>query len=112
MIQPCDSFTIQKLKRAWTTHWENHRLDSTANGKWKVRSGRLHNPGKPFFLELAALVVREVNQQLDVDGLMYARKAMIMAEMTLNTNDQWEVKQFTPQLQVIIRKRAAVFNAA
>ena len=26
LIQPCDSFVIQKIKRAWTTHWETYKM--------------------------------------------------------------------------------------
>lgn len=109
LIQPCDSFVIQKIKRAWTTHWENYKLEMIQQGKWKDSSGRLINPGKSFFLKLAAKAVREVNRQRDENGLSYARKAMIMTGMALNTNGQWEIGQLTPDLQRIVRKHQGVF---
>ena len=46
LIQPCDSFVIQKIKRAWTTRWERYKMDLIKKGKWKDSSGKIHNPGK------------------------------------------------------------------
>lgn len=36
--------------------------------------GRINNPGKHLFLELAADSVLEVNQMMDSSGFIYARK--------------------------------------
>lgn len=110
LIQPCDSFIIQKIKRAWTTRWEKFKMDMIREGKWKDNSGKLFNPGKLFFLRLAADAVRDVNRQRDSDGLSFARKAMIMTGMALNTNGQWEVSQLTPQLQNIVSKHMEYFD--
>ena len=48
LIQPCDSFVIQTIKRAWTTHWETYKMDMIRKGMWKDKSGRLVNLGKTF----------------------------------------------------------------
>ena len=45
-----------------------------------------------------------MNAQRDSEGLTYARKAMIMTGIALNTNGRWEESQLTPQLQAIIQK--------
>jgi len=70
MIQPADSFIIQKIKQAWSKRWEDykhkcintmHSCDEEAVGG----SGKIHNPGKRFFLQLAADAIRDVNNQRD-----------------------------------------------
>lgn len=42
------------------------------------------------FLSLAADAVADVNAQRDENGIPYARKAMIIFGMSLNTNGRWE----------------------
>lgn len=73
-------------------------------------SGKLCNPGKHFFLKLAADAVREVNEQRDKDGVQYARKAMKMTGMSLNLNGLWEESQLTQDLQCIIAKHRNHFD--
>ncbi|KAL3690157.1 hypothetical protein R1sor_016466 [Riccia sorocarpa] len=69
LTQPCDTFIISKIKDAWTRMWEHHKIqmilqnDWQGNGEFRT-SGLLINPGKTFFLQLAAAAVHEVNQQL------------------------------------------------
>ena len=63
-------------------------MNMIREGKWKDSSGKIANPGKSFFLKLAADAVRDVNRQRDGDGLTYARKAMILRGLALNTNGQ------------------------
>jgi len=75
-------------------------------------SGKLKNPGKAFFLRLAAESVREVNSQTDKNGVSFARKAMVMTGMSLNYNGQWEEKQLTQELQAIIANYRGHFEAA
>lgn len=112
LVQPCDTFVIQKIKQRWAVHWEKFKMELIQKGLWKDSSGKLYNPGKPFFLKLAARVVREVNLQKDTDGLNFARKAMIISGLSLNTNGFWEVKQLTPALQRIVEKHNTVFDAS
>ena len=49
-------------------------------------SGKLMNPGKRFFLGLAGRCVDEVNKCRDVDGITYARKAMILCGLNKGLN--------------------------
>ena len=44
-------------------------------------SGKRKKPGKRFFLELAATVVRAVNAMRDSSGLIYTLKSMIRCGM-------------------------------
>ena len=52
--------------------------------------------------------MQDVNKQIDGLGLTYARKAMIMIGMALNSNGRWEGTQLTPQLQNIIQKHKEI----
>lgn len=117
LVQPADSFVISKIKDAWTTLWETEKLRMINAGEWSngVRSdgawsGKLLNPGKRFFLELAAKAVRQINEMRDSNGLTYARKAMIRCGLSLDVNGQWHEKQLTPQLQEIIKKHQKYYD--
>lgn len=109
-VQPCDSFVISKIKDAWTDDWEKYKLEAIKNGSSFHNSGRrngqssrvLMNLGKKFFLELAAAAVRHVNDQRDINGLTFARKAMIRCGLSLDVNGVWHEKQLSPELQEII----------
>lgn len=43
----------------------------------EVQCGKLKNPGKAFFLKLAASAVYKVNTQCEKSGISYERKAMV-----------------------------------
>ncbi|KAL3683896.1 hypothetical protein R1sor_001918 [Riccia sorocarpa] len=125
LTQPCDSFVISKIKDAWTRMWEEYKLQMIVNGDWQGgggprTSGLLKNPGKTFFLKMAAAAVDEVNRQrtkeigLPVDAyyeppMTYARKAMILCGLSLNTNGQWDEKQLSTGLQTIISRYRSNF---
>lgn len=81
-------------------------------GLWKDSKGRLCNPGKSFLLKLDARVVREVNLEMDSDGLRFARKAMIITGISLNTNGAWGVQQLMHTLQSIMLKHRTGFDAS
>ena len=53
--------------------------------------------------------MRYFNAQGDADCITFGRKAMIITVLPLNTNGVWEV---TSQLQEIIRKHSAAFDAS
>ena len=74
------------------------------NGSWL---GKLNNPGKRFFLEIAATAVRAVNGMRDSCGLTYARKSMIRCGMALDVSGRWHESQFTPELQQILANIAS-----
>lgn len=110
LVQPCDSFIIQKIKLAWSTRWEAHKMSLIQSGMWRQSSGKLPNPGKRFFLRLAADAVRDVNAQRDENGLSFAYKAMIRTGMALNVTGRWEEAQLFPRLQQIIAKHRKHFD--
>ncbi|KAI2506922.1 hypothetical protein MHU86_7514 [Fragilaria crotonensis] len=108
-VQPADSFVISKIKDAWKKRWDIKKMEMIRENMWSngVRrdgawSGKLQNPGKRFFLQLAADSVRDVNMQRDVNGLTYARKAMIRCGLALDVTGLWHIQQLSPQLQAII----------
>ena len=50
-------------------------------------SGKLVNPGKSYFLRLTSIIVREVNEKNDSEGMTFAREAVVRTGMALNTSD-------------------------
>jgi hypothetical protein len=49
LIQPADSFVIQKIKDAWRSLWDSYLSETVKKGDWKNESGKISNPGKrPF----------------------------------------------------------------
>lgn len=86
LAQPCDSLTIQWMKRACTTHWETYSMNMAKVRKWKEPSGQICIQKKFHFLQSAARSVREVNWQRDENELTHGSKAMIIKGMALNTN--------------------------
>ena len=102
---------ISKIKDEWTRRWDIKKLQLIQSNEWSnnVRadggwSGKLKNPGKTYFLQLAADCVRAVNSMRDNAGLTYARKAMIRCGLSLDVTGFWHVKQLTPEVQAIIAK--------
>lgn len=112
LVQPADSFVIQRIKSEWRSRWDKKEMEMISNNMWSdpSRSGRLVNPGKRYFLQLAADVARSVFQQRDSDGVLFTRKAMIRCGMALNLNGVWEERQLSPELQNIIKKYRENFN--
>ena len=91
LVQPADSFVIQKLKDARRRRWDGYILKAIEEGKWNDKknprgSGKIINPGKRFFLKLPANCVRDVNRQRTSEGKIYAGKAMIRCGMSPNLN--------------------------
>ncbi|KAG3112234.1 hypothetical protein PI124_g9050 [Phytophthora idaei] len=111
LCQPADSFVIAKMKDVWSRMWNDKNIELIEDEQWqnKVRkdgsySGKLKNPGKRFFLELAAATVREVNQKRDESGINYARKAMMQCGSSLSVDGTWSTAQLFPHLQEIIKR--------
>ena len=68
LCQPANTFIILKVKDAWTRRREAKKTEFIATGAWQNNpradgqwSGKLTNPGKRFFLQLAADSVQDVN---------------------------------------------------
>ena len=117
LCQPADTFIISKIKDAWTRRWEAKKREliqtdlwqnsPRADGQW---SGKLKNPGKPYFLQLAADSIEDVNREVDCDNISYARKAMIRCGMSLAIDGTWSVNQLSPTLQEIVTKHERHFQ--
>lgn len=117
LCQPADSFVIAKIKDAWKKKWNEKKMKLIVDNCWqnKVRkdgswSGKIQNPGKKFFLELAADAVKAVNLQKDKNGMSYARKAMIRCGLSLGIDGTWSVTQLYPHLQEIVKKHRSHFD--
>lgn len=82
------------------------RLDAWQNvprayGTW---SGKLKNLGKRFFFQLAADAIEDVNREVDIDNMSFARKSMIRCGLALGIDGTWNVQQLFPHLQEIFAK--------
>lgn len=117
LVQPADSFIIAKIKEYWTAKWNEKKMDLIRENGFqdKVRSdgswsGMLAQPGRRFFLKLAADSVRAVNSQRDKNGLTYARKAMIQCGLSRDVGGIWKVAQLRKELQIICNKYPEQFN--
>ena len=102
LLQPADSFVIQKIKDAWSARWEAHKAkllaEVVSTETYGTKSGALPNSGKSFFLMLAVESVRAVNKQKDQHGMSYARKAMLRCVLGKQDNGLWDTKQLFPYL--------------
>ena len=101
LVQPCDSFVISKIKDERKRLWEVEKMLMIRADEWSnaVRrdgawSGKMKNPGKRFFLKLAAKAVQKVYEMRDVDGISYARKAMIRYGLSPDVSGSWHETSF------------------
>ena len=113
LCQPLDSFIIKDIKTIWRRYWEEeknkkiiakHYLDGPKS------SGKIQNPGKQYYMKLAAKCVEEVNLKKDRNGNSIVRKAMIRCGMSLNYSGVWETEQPFDHLQDIIKCHPEEFN--
>jgi hypothetical protein len=117
LCQPADTFIISKIKDAWTKRCKAKKIQliqtnawqntARADGQW---SGKLTNPGKRFFLQLAADSVEDVNKEVDCNHMSYARKAMICCGMALDVDGSWSINQLLPHFQDIVAKHVQYFQ--
>ena len=117
LCQPADTFLISNIKEAWTKRWEAKKSELIQENAWQNNprgdgqwSGKLTNPGKRFFLQLAADAIQDVNRLVDSDNLSYARKSMIRCGLALGIDGTWSVNQLFPHLQEIIEKHFPYFQ--
>ncbi|KAE9101766.1 hypothetical protein PF010_g14342 [Phytophthora fragariae] len=103
LCQPAYSFVIAKIKDACRRKWNEKKIELIEGGDFQNTqrkdgswSGKLKNPGKKFFLSLAAECVREVNAHRDKNGVNYARKAMIRCGLSREIDGSWSPKQLFP----------------
>eukprot|EP00644_Phytophthora_capsici_P012335 jgi/Phyca11/121804/e_gw1.46.284.1 len=80
------------IKQIWMQEWEKEKWRLAESGGFSKRnedgkwSGKLQNPGKRFFLELAARCVRQVNLMEDDKHVSHPRKAMILCGLSKGVN--------------------------
>lgn len=113
LCQPADSFVIQKIKAAWRRIWDEkrmHMIEGNVWTDWKKGSGKLPNPGKSFFLQLARDTISEVNSLRDEKGVLYSRKSMMGCGMARSLNGMWDVRQLFPELPEILKKYRDKFD--
>lgn len=116
LCQPADANVIKQLK-VWRDEWEKEKLKMAMErrfaaipnsaGEW---SGKLQQPGKRFFLELAASCCRSVTSMRDTDNVSIVRKSTITCGLGQNLSIIWEVRQLFPHLQVIAEKHLRHFD--
>lgn len=114
LTQPCDSFVIQIIKAAWRKKWENKKARDVMDGEFRDGaggSGKLLNPGKHYFLKLGAEAVHTARLRTDDNGLNYARKAMILCGLSLDTDGIWRVKQLKKELRDLVQGHRALFDS-
>lgn len=67
-------------------------------------SGKLTNPGKKYFLTLAANVIQGANEIVDEEGLNLAQKSMMRCGLSLDKNGNWDEAMLFPHPRDIINK--------
>ena len=95
LVQPVDSFVIQNLKDAWNSRWDAMKMSSTTKDELSKSSAKILDPGKDFFLNLAAAFERDVNGMRDESGLSFARKAMVRCGIALHFVVHWHRRPFS-----------------
>ena len=117
MLQPLDSFVISKVKQYWRERWNAKKWDMIRNKEYQTSaggkrqgSGKLKNPGKTYFLQLAADCVKQVNKMRDEHGQRYTRKAMVICGLSKDYDGVWRTSQLQPKLQELIKKYPEEFD--
>ncbi|KUF83962.1 hypothetical protein AM587_10004533 [Phytophthora nicotianae] len=106
-----------RISRRLESQMEREKLEFIRDNRWqnKIRkdgswSGKLQNPGKKFFLQLADDAVKAVNLQKDKKGMSYTWKAMIRCGLSLGIDGTWSIDQLYPHLREIISKHRSHFD--
>ncbi|RLN96449.1 hypothetical protein BBJ28_00024737 [Nothophytophthora sp. Chile5] len=102
---PADRFPIQRIKEHWRRLAERRNMDAIRKGDWKTgtsSSGKLANPGKKFFLELAAECIRLVNLEKDKNGDNWAKKSMVQCGLDVPRDGVWKIEQLSRELKEIV----------
>ena len=117
LYQLTDTFIVSKIKDVWTKHWKEKKTELIASNAWLNTargdgqwSKKFTNPGKWFFLQLAADSIEDVNREVDCDNISYAQKAIIRSNMALDLDGTWSVHQLFPHLQELIAKHEPIFH--
>lgn len=113
LTQPCDAFVVLRFKNSWRALWDSKKAADIP--KEKFRDGargsvQLRNPGKHYYLKLAAEVIHRSQAKTDKNFLSFARKSMIICSLSLDKDVVWRKFQLRPELQVMIKKHRSVFE--
>lgn len=73
-------------------------------------SGRMKSPGKSFYPGLVAEVITVVTNQVNSNGVSYARTYMLHFGWSVNVNGNWKEGQLNGDLQVTSARHSAHFN--
>lgn len=110
LIQPSDSFIIQKLKMTWTTRKENYKLEQIRKRAWFDTSDKIYNPGTSFSLDWRRVVyARSICNMMQMDSLMpelhwYLR----VSRSARKGGGRWQ--RLTPQQQDIVHNHRGFFH--
>ena len=114
LCQPADSFVIQLIKEEWKQRWSQHKFMMIKEGAWRngpKGSGKLCNPGKQFFMNLADECIKAVNEKIDEGlGISFARKSMIRCGLAKNVDGIWSEKMLFQHLQDIVNEHREYFD--
>lgn len=113
-MQPCDSFVMQIIKAACVMRWDAKKARDLLSGNFRDGSGcsgKLRNPGKHYILKLGAEAVHAARTRMDDDGINYARKAVILCGLILNTKRVWRVSQLKKELRQLVRENKDLFES-
>ena len=121
LCQPVDKGCLDhyhfKDKGCLDIHWEEKKIELIQASAWQNTPrgdgswlGKLTNPGKRYFLQLATDSIDIFNREVDCDNMSYARKGMICCGMALDVDGTWNVNQLFPVLQDIIAKHLQYFQ--
>lgn len=115
LLQLADYFVLEKIKYDWYERWEEQKVETLRNiaGSGNVpKNGLIGNPGKSYFLKLAADSEGDINGIRDGEGMSYVRKSKIRCVFENQVNGLLEVRQIFPNLQNIISNHRACFDGA
>jgi hypothetical protein len=80
LTKPCESLVTKKIKEKWSRRWDGDKMAMVQSGKWESgegSSGKLINPVKWYFLQLAADCMKAVNNMKDNNGVSWSRLAIV-----------------------------------
>lgn len=102
LMKPGYSFVIQVIQEKWHQNWGAKCSEITPLKMCSdppIDSGGMVNSGNIYFLKLSANAVHTVENQSDMDGILYVRRAIMCWPMVLNLNGTWEKKPRLTKLQ-------------
>lgn len=109
-LQPGRCIIIPEMRKMWKRHLDSYVAERDEKNISASAGVPAHQVPKKFYLQLAASVVRELNNVNGNDTVPLARKAMIRTGLSQNINGVWEVSQLSDELREIIVKHRSHFE--